>query len=58
MTCTCTPRNRTLFKQGTSETEGSERVDSDYFSQHVPSPAPSIMNQPVMTPGLCASLNR
>lgn len=55
MTCTC---NRTLFKQGTSETEGSERVDSDYFSQHVPSPAPSIMNQPVMTPGLCASLNR
>lgn len=38
--------------------QGSERVDSDYFSQHVPSPAPSIMNQPVMTPGLCASLNR
>lgn len=33
MTCACMLCNQTLFKQSTSETEGSERVDSDYFGQ-------------------------
>lgn len=58
MTCTCMPRNRTLLKQSTSETEAGERVDSDYFSRHIPSPAPEIMNQPVMSGALCVPLNR
>lgn len=58
MTCTCMLRNQTLFKQSSSETEDSERVDSDYFSQQLSSPAPGIIYQPVMSLGLCVPLNR